>query len=147
MKAKFIYAVFLSLLFTSHVSATDQSKSDRSSRPHSNERLKSVVMSQNIPLEKRIKALKELYHDRTENGRIHRTFCIWDPLGKMGPIAATVEDQAVRSIHYGLGLTVTVFNNEKELVENFKTQKTCDAILFAVQLPWNSTDSQEPSKQ
>lgn len=129
MKAISISFAFLSLLLSSFVWASDQSAPDINSDERAEARLKAAIMSQNIPLEKRIKALKELYSYRTENGRIFRHFCIWDPLGKLGPIAATTEDQAIRSVHYGLDMKVTVFNNENELVENFKTQKTCDAIL------------------
>lgn len=129
MKVLITAVALLSVLLTSFSWASDQLKPDRDSKERKEARLRSVIMSQVMPLEKRVKALKELYHDRTVDGRVHRNFCIWDPLGKMGPIAATVEDQAVRSIHYGLDLTVTIFNNEDELVENFTTEKTCDAIL------------------
>ena len=129
MKVLITAVALLSVLLTSFSWASDQSKPDRDSKERKEARLRSVIMNQVMPLDKRVKALKELYHDRTVNGRVSRTFCVWDPLGKIGPIAVTSEDQAVRSIHYGLEATIIIFNNEKELIENFRTQDTCDAIL------------------
>lgn len=92
-------------------------------------KLESTVMNQNLTLEKRIRALKKLYNDRTVNGRIERTFCVWDPLGKAGPIAATTDDQTLRSLHYGMTLNIQIFQNEQELINRFLTEKSCDAIL------------------
>jgi len=129
MKVLITAVALLSVLLTSFSWASDQSKPDRDSKERKEARLRSVIMNQVMPLDKRVKALKELYHNRTVNGRVSRTFCVWDPLGKIGPIAVTSEDQAVRSIHYGLEATIIIFNNEKELIENFRTQDTCDAIL------------------
>lgn len=129
MNLRRISSAFFGLILTSLSWASDTSVENRHSKAQSDARLKAAIMSQNIPLEKRVKALKELYHDRTVDGRIHRHFCIWDPLGKLGPIASTVQDQTVRSVHYGLDASITVFNSEQELIDNFKQEKTCDAIL------------------
>ena len=129
MNLRIISSAFLALSLASFSWASDISQENRDAKEKSDARLKAAIMSQNIPLEKRVKALKELYHDRTVNGRIQRHFCIWDPLGKLGPIASTVQDQTVRSVHYGLDASIAIFNNEQELIENFKKEKTCDAIL------------------
>ncbi len=91
--------------------------------------LESTVVNPNIPLEKRIRAIKELHSDIFVDGHMKRTFCVWDPIGKNGPIASTVNDQILRSLHYGLDLSVIVFQREDELINHFLTEKTCDAIL------------------
>jgi hypothetical protein len=107
--------------------------------PQKRTKLESTVMNQNLTLEKRIRALKELYSDRTVNGRIERTICAWDPLGKPGPIAAATNDQILRSMHYGMKLDIVIFQNEKALISTFLNEKKCDAILVrgAATKPFN----------
>ncbi|WP_430462833.1 putative solute-binding protein [Thalassolituus sp. LLYu03] len=95
-----------------------------------NERLMATIMSQNLPLEKRITALKKLYSDQVVDGKIHRSFCVWDMLGKSGPIFATVDDQKLRSLHYGLELDVVAYQKEEELVDDLRSGK-CDAALMS----------------
>jgi len=119
--------VLLTVLYFSTAWGLDASSNSLDARKKA--RLESTVVNPNIPLEKRIHAIKELHSDIFVDGHIKRTFCAWDPIGKSGPIAATVNDQVLRSLHYGLNLSVIVFQNENELIENFLTEKTCDAIL------------------
>lgn len=102
-------------------------------------KLESTVMNQNLTLEKRIQALKKLFGIDDKHGRIKRTFCAWDPLGKAGPIATTIDDQKLRALHYGMDLNVIIFQNEAELIERFTTENSCDAILVrgASAMPFN----------
>lgn len=95
----------------------------------SHQTLEAAVLNQNLPLEKRIKALKTLLSSEMTGGKLPRTFCIWDPIGKAGPIATAAKDQVLRSLHYGMQLTIDVFQNEQEMVETFVSKKACDAIL------------------
>ncbi|SIS68543.1 hypothetical protein SAMN05421686_103273 [Thalassolituus maritimus] len=95
----------------------------------SHQTLEAAVLNQNLPLEKRIKALKTLLSGEMTGGKLPRTFCIWDPIGKAGPIATAAKDQVLRSLHYGMQLTIDVFQNEQEMVETFASKKACDAIL------------------
>ncbi|MCA6064980.1 putative solute-binding protein [Thalassolituus marinus] len=94
------------------------------------ERRRATVMGQHLPLEKRIRALRQLYGDQLEGGKIVRSFCVWDMLGKSGPVYATVEDQTLRSLHYGLQLTVVPYQTESELINDLKNG-TCDAALMS----------------
>lgn len=94
------------------------------------ERLQATIMSQNLPLEKRIRALKKLYADQVVDGKIHRSFCVWDMLGKSGPVYATVDDQKLRSLHYGLELTVSAYQDEDELINDLRNG-VCDAALMS----------------
>ena len=95
----------------------------------SHQTLEAAVLNQNLPLEKRIKALKTLLSSEMTGGKLPRTFCIWDPIGKAGPIATAAKDQVLRSLHYGMQLTIDVFQNEQEMVDTFVSKKACDAIL------------------
>lgn len=92
-------------------------------------RLQTTVMNANLPLAYRINALRELHADEFINGRIERSFCVWDPLGRAGPIYATVSDQTVRSLHYGIALDVRAYQDENVLLEDLKARR-CDAALL-----------------
>ncbi|MEE3208364.1 MAG: putative solute-binding protein, partial [Pseudomonadota bacterium] len=102
---------------------------ETTTKVRSHQTLEAAVLNPNLPLEKRIRALKTLLSDEMTDGRLHRTFCIWDPISKAGPIASTAKDQVLRSLHYGMQLTIEVFQNEQEMVDTFVNKKTCDAIL------------------
>lgn len=93
------------------------------------QKLEETVLNQNLTLEKRVKALKQLLADQMVEGKLKRTFCIWDPLGKGGPIASATNDQILRSLHYGLDLTIEVFQNEDTLINTFTAGSQCDAML------------------
>lgn len=96
----------------------------------SHQTLESAVLNQNLPLEKRISALKQLMGDEMVDGKLPRQFCVWDPLGKTGPIAAAARDQILRSLHYGMQLTIKVYQNEDVLISQFMNEPKCDAILI-----------------
>lgn len=127
MKAKTFISALLGLLFLSSAVFADTA-GDLESRRHS--KLQATVMNPNLPLEKRIRALKKIQADEMVGGRILRTFCVWDPLGKAGPISSTVNDQKLRSLHYGMDLTVITFQDEDELLEALRTDERCDAALI-----------------
>lgn len=117
--------LLLSLSFSVPQALAADDKSNRKT-----ERLRTTVMSQHLPLEKRIRALRQLYADDLENDRIVRSFCVWDMLGKSGPVFATVEDQTLRSLHYGLQLNVKPYQSESELIADLKSG-ACDAALMS----------------
>ncbi|MEQ3694116.1 MAG: putative solute-binding protein [Thalassolituus sp.] len=127
MKAKTLLASIFGLLFLSSAVFADTSGDLESRR---NSKLEATVMNPNLPLEKRIRALKKLQVDEMVGGRILRTFCVWDPLGKAGPISSTVDDQKLRSLHYGMDLTVITFQDEVELLDALRTDDRCDAALI-----------------
>lgn len=118
----FLASIFLSSVVTSH--ASDDLESRR------NAKLEATVMNPNLPLDKRIRALQKMQTDEMVDGRILRTFCVWDPLGKTGPISSTVEDQKLRSLHYGMDLTVITYQDESKLLEALRSGETCDAALI-----------------
>lgn len=102
---------------------------DTTNKIRTHQTLEAAVLNQNLPLEKRVKALKTLLSDEMTDGRLPRTFCIWDPIGKAGPIATAAKDQVLRSLHYGMQLTIDVYQNEQEMVDAFVSKEACGAIL------------------
>lgn len=93
-------------------------------------KLTMTVMSPNLPLEKRIRALRTLYADQFDGDKIIRSFCVWDMLGRAGPVYAAVDDQRFRSLHYGLQLNLRAYQDEDELVRALQ-QGECDAALMS----------------
>jgi hypothetical protein len=113
------------------ISTSQAAQSSSSIQDQQQAKLESTVMNQNLTLEKRVKALKSLLKDEMVEGHIQRTLCVWDPLGKAGPITAAADDQVLRSLHYGMALTIETFQNENELIRRFLSENSCDAILIS----------------
>lgn len=119
-----LYALFFLLCCistTGHANDIDQRQQKR---------LHATIMNSNIPLEKRVEALKVFYADQLVNGKIVRKFCVWDILGKAGPVYATVADQQFRSMHYGLEFSIDVYQDEDAMINDLKNG-TCDAALMS----------------
>lgn len=140
MNMKISVILILSLFTHSVVSANQITIQSRHTGDLQRAKLESTVINQNMTLEKRVKALKSLLQNEMVDGHIERTFCVWDPLGKAGPITAAAEDQVLRSLHYGMALQIETFQNESELIDRFLNEKSCDAILIsgATALQFNS---------
>lgn len=125
--------LFASNTIAAETAATPEASTAKNTKHTSPEavkqKLEATVLNQNLTLEKRIKALKNLLSDQMTSGKLPRTFCIWDPLGNNGPVAAAAKDQVLRSLHYGMQLSIEVFQDEENLVDKFITGDTCDAML------------------
>lgn len=93
-------------------------------------RLKATVMNPVQSLEIRLSALKRIYADRlNDRGQIERNFCVWDPIGRNGPILSTVNDQKLRSMAYGLVLNTSVYQDENQLRDDLRSGR-CDLALM-----------------
>ncbi len=99
MKSLFVRLWLFSLLFaTCSVFAAVQP-------PVSEERrieLRAIAMNQDASLQERLVALKEMYrHMLNADGSVpSRRVCIWDPIGKNGPIYAAAQDQVTRLLEW-----------------------------------------------
>ena len=102
--------------------------------PVSDERraeLRAVAMNKDTPIQERLVALKEMYrHLLNADGSVpSRRVCIWDPLGKNGPIYAAAQDQVTRLLEWDIRVELEVYTNESVLAEDFKADQ-CDAALM-----------------
>src|SRR5690606_18030012 len=94
-------------------------------------RLEATVMSQTLPLQKRIEALRSLHAGTIDaDGRIHRLSCVGEMLGRGGPVYTTVDDQRVRSLHCGLELTLKAYQDEQALIDDLRAGR-CDGGLIS----------------
>jgi hypothetical protein len=93
--------------------------------------LRARSMDQGRTLQSRIRALKKLYSHMLIDGEIPpRTTCVWDVLGKQGPIYASTIDQALRMKHYGISLKVEAYTNEQDVVDKLKSGY-CDTSIMS----------------
>lgn len=61
--------------------------------------------------------------------RRHLTICIWDLVGRNGPIFSVAQDQKARFLEYGLNIDLEPYTNERVMVEALKARQ-CDAALM-----------------
>jgi len=104
---------------------------DAVARKLSDDELRARSMDQGRTLQSRIRALKKLYSYMLIDGEIPpRTTCVWDVLGKQGPIYTTTIDQALRMKHYGITMNVRAYTDEQEVVDKLKTGE-CDTSIMS----------------
>ncbi|NRA24629.1 MAG: hypothetical protein HRU08_09165, partial [Oleispira sp.] len=88
-------------------------------------------MDQGRTLQSRIRALKKLYSHMLVDGEIpSRTTCVWDVLGKKGPIYTSTVDQQLRLKHYGIHMVVEAYTKEQDVVDKLKSGH-CDTSIMS----------------
>ncbi|MEK9711040.1 MAG: putative solute-binding protein [Thalassolituus sp.] len=99
--------------------------------PERHAELRKIAMNSDAELMDRILALKEMYrHMLNDDGSVpSRIVCIWDPIGKNGPIYAAAQDQVTRLLEWDIYVDLRVYTNEAVLTEDFKAGQ-CDAALM-----------------
>jgi hypothetical protein len=91
---------------------------DAVARTLTDDELRARAMDQGRTLQSRIRALKKLYSYMLVDGEIpSRTTCVWDVLGKQGPIYTSTVDQQLRLRHYGITMEVEAYTDEQDVVE------------------------------
>jgi hypothetical protein len=96
--------------------------------------LRSRAMDQGRTLQSRIRALKKLYSHMMVDGEIpSRTTCVWDVLGKQGPIYTTTIDQQLRLKHYGITITVEAYTDEQKVVDKLKSGECDTGVMSGAQ--------------
>lgn len=97
----------------------------------SNEELSARAMDESRTLQSRIRAMKKLYSHLLVGGEIpSRRTCVWDVLGKQGPIYASAVDQQLRLKHYGITIEVEAYTDEQQVVEKLRSGH-CDTSVMS----------------
>lgn len=92
--------------------------------------LHAQAMNPELTQQQRIAAIKSLYSDMLVNGEIpDRKICVWDVLGRSGPIYATALDQQARLLELGVKIQIEAYTNEGVLADDLQAGQ-CDAALF-----------------
>jgi hypothetical protein len=100
----------------------------------SDDQLRARSMDQGRTLQSRIRALKKLYSHMLVDGEIpSRTLCVWDVLGKQGPIYTETVDQQLRLKHYGIHMDVAAYTDEQDVVDKLKSGECDTSVMSGVQ--------------
>ncbi len=120
----YIAAAIVLALFaiTSNVQALQPSKKYR-------EELLAQIYDTKLDMEKRIGALQVLYNESKYRDHEYRV-CIWDPIGRHGPIFSAAKDRELEIESWGIKLDMIPFTHESVLVEELKSG-VCDVALMS----------------
>lgn len=104
---------------------------DAVARTLTDDELRARAMDQGRTLQSRIRALKKLYSHMLVDGEIpSRTTCVWDVLGKQGPIYTSAVDQQLRLKHYGIHMVVEAYTKEQDVVDKLISGH-CDTSIMS----------------
>lgn len=92
--------------------------------------LKATAMNPKLPHSERIEAMKNLYPELLANDKSAKLkLCVWDIVGRSGPIFASAKDQQTKLLELGLNVELAAYTNEGVLSEDLQAGQ-CDAALF-----------------
>lgn len=57
-----------------------------------------------------------------------KTFCVWDPVGKSGPVSVLVKSMSPKAITWGVNFKLEIYTDEKVAANDFKAG-VCDAVV------------------
>ena len=57
-----------------------------------------------------------------------KNFCVWDPVGKSGPVAALVKTMGPKALAWGVNFKLDIYTDEKVAANDFKAG-VCDAVV------------------
>lgn len=94
--------------------------------------LRDIFYSHDQPVRARLKAMSQMLgFDQMQGAeRLHRKICIWDIVGRNGPVFAAAMEQRAMALEYGVDLEMIPYTNETVMVEEFKAGR-CDAALMS----------------
>ena len=91
--------------------------------------LSARAMDQSLTQAQRIVAISRLYPDLINNRHQPIEICIWDVMGRSGPIFDAAQDQQTQLQQFGVPTNMRAYTNESVLVEDLKAGQ-CDAALM-----------------
>lgn len=96
------------------------------------EAMKEAVFKLPLTVDERIAAIARMSGVEPQDGkpRLSRRICIWDMLGREGPIFATAMAQRERALKFGIDLEMVPYTNETVIAEELKAGQ-CDAALMS----------------
>ncbi|ASP39115.1 hypothetical protein CHH28_10680 [Bacterioplanes sanyensis] len=100
------------------------------SQPATSTALTSIAMDPAQPRAQRIEAIRELYPQLLLGDELpQRTICVWDVMGRNGPVYAAAQDQQSQLLALGVQIELQAYTNEGVLTDDLKAGQ-CDAALF-----------------
>lgn len=96
------------------------------------EAMKQAVFALPLTVDERIAAIARMSGVEPTDGkpRLSRRICIWDMLGREGPIYGAAMAQRERALKFGIDLQMVPYTNEGVIAEELKSGQ-CDAALMS----------------
>ena len=91
--------------------------------------LSARAMDSSLTQAQRLIAITRLYPDLINNRDQSINVCVWDVMGRSGPIFIAAQDQQMQLQQYGIVTTMKAYTNESVMVEDLKAGQ-CDAALM-----------------
>lgn len=91
--------------------------------------LRQRAYDQSLTIEQRLEAIRTLYGHAPDT-IYSRKVCIWDIVGRSGPVFTAAEDQRIRLLGYGVDVELVPYTSESVIVEDLKSAR-CDAALIS----------------
>ena len=92
-------------------------------------KLRATAYDQSLTINQRIEAIRELA-GYPKGGAIRRKICIWDIVGRSGPVFTAAQDQRLRLLEYGVDVEMVPYTSESVVLEDLKAG-ICDAALIS----------------
>mgnify|MGYP005755091399 FL=1 len=94
--------------------------------------MREISLNTSMPVNERMKAIAKLSGiDKLPEGqRLRRVICIWDIVGRNGPIFGAAMEARAQALEFGVELDMIPYTNEGVMVEEFKAGR-CDAALMS----------------
>ena len=91
-----------------------------------------ISLNAEMPVNERLKAIAKLSGiDKLPEGqRLRRVICIWDIVGRAGPIFGAAMEARAQALEFGVELEMVPYTSETVMVEEFKAGR-CDAALMS----------------
>lgn len=91
--------------------------------------LRATAYDQSLSIDERVAAIRRIA-GYPSGEAIKRTVCIWDIVGRSGPVFTAAQDQKVRMLKYGVDVTMIPYTSESIVVDDLKAG-VCDAALIS----------------
>ncbi len=91
--------------------------------------LRDAAYDQSKTLPERLAAIRAMY-GYPEGKPIERRVCIWDLVGRSGPVFTAAQDQRAELLKYGVDVDMVPYTSESVIVEDLKAG-ICDAALIS----------------
>ena len=90
-----------------------------------------ISLNTNMSVHERLKAIAKLSGiDKLPEGqRVKQVICIWDIVGRAGPIYGAAMEARAQALEFGVELDMVPYTNETIMIEEFKSGR-CDAALM-----------------
>lgn len=98
--------------------------------PDMAKKLRATAYDQSLSIDERIEAIRQIAGYPSSGEPIKRTVCIWDIIGRSGPVFTAAQDQKVRMLKYGVDVTMIPYTSESIVVDDLKAG-VCDAALIS----------------